>query len=196
MGSEAERGAASSPTPTPPWPCCGLNCSPETWCWSRPPTRRDLARWPIRWPRTAGAIPDDRHPARRRDLADGVDPADPDADPAVQPAGLRPRDPRGRPAEPQDQARHAVDGWGGHPGRHLGGLPRHPPGRPGVQRQRPVGLGSAGAVPGHHARCRRIRRRPDQDPAITQSGAEQDRQDRRPDHRRRPGRHPGPAVPQ
>ena len=83
---------------------------------------------------------------------------DPDADPAVQPAGLRPRDPGGRSAEPPDQARDAVDGRGGDPGRHLGGLPRHPPGRPAVQRQRPVGVGSAGAVPGHHTGRRRIRR--------------------------------------
>ena len=73
-------------------------------------------------------------PHRRRDRADRVDPVDPGADPAVHQAGLRPSDPRGRAAHPPDQTRHPVDGRRGDPGRHLGGLPGHPPGRAGVRR--------------------------------------------------------------
>ena len=44
--------------------------------------------------------------------------------------------------------------------------------------------------------ARRIRRRPDQDPALAQPGPEQDRQDRRADHRRGAVRRAGAAVPQ
>ena len=152
--------------------------------------RRGVGR---RWPRQ---VTHETDPHRRRHRADGVDPADPGADPAVHPAGLRPRDPRGRPAQPPDQARHAVDGRGGDHRRHLGRLPRHPPGRAGVRRRGPVGLRAAGAGAGHRARRRRVRRRPDQDPQVAQPGAEQDRQDRRPDHRRGAVRRAGAAVPQ
>ncbi len=63
---------------------------------------------------------------------------------------------------------------------HLGRLPRHPPGRAGARRQRPVGVGPAGARAGDRARRRRLRRRPDQDPPLAQPRPEQDRQDRRP----------------
>src|SRR5271155_490355 len=105
------------------------------WCWSRLLTPQVWGRWLILWsptPPTARAIPDDRYPDRRRHLVDGVYPRDPDADPAVRPARLRSRDPRRRPAKPQDQAWNAVDGRRGDPGRHLGGLPGHPPGRSGL----------------------------------------------------------------
>ena len=94
---------------------------------------------------------DEADPHRRRHRAGGVDPADARADQAVHPAGLRPRDPRGRPAQPPQEARHAVDGRRRHPGRHLGRLPGHPPGRARARRRGPVGVGAAGARPGHRA---------------------------------------------
>ena len=97
---------------------------------------RARARWPTRCADGRGRPADEADPHRRRHRADGVDPADPGADPAVHPAGLRPRDPRGRPAEPPHQARHAVDGRRRDPGRHLGGLPGHAPGRAGARRRR------------------------------------------------------------
>ena len=78
--------------------------------------------------------------------------------------------------------------WAGYLGTHLAGLAFNGAG--------PVGLWSAGAVFGHHAGRGRIRRRPDQDSALTQPGTEQDGQDRRPDHRRRAGRSAGLAIPQ
>ena len=97
---------------------------------------------------------DEADPDRRRDRAGGVDPADPGADQAVHPAGLRPRDPRGRPAQPPQEARHPVDGRRGDRRRHLGQLFRHPSGRCGDRRQGPVGVGSARARAGHRARAR------------------------------------------
>ena len=131
-----------------------------------------------------GTPADETDPDRRRPVAGGVDPADAAADPAVHPAGLRPRDPRGRPAQPQDQARHPVDGRCGDPGRHLGRVSGHAPDRGGPRRRRAVGVGPAGTRPGHRARLGRLHRRPDQDPPLAQPRPEQDRQDRRADHRR------------
>ena len=96
-----------------------------TWCWSR---RRTRPGWGSSH-EAFGAPPDEADPHRRRHRAGGVDPADPGADPAVHPAGFRPRDPRGRPAEPPQEARHPVDGRRRDPGGHLGGLPGHAPGR-------------------------------------------------------------------
>ena len=45
---QLKRGPPSSPTPTPPWPCCGPNCGPGMWCWSRLPTPRAWGHSPIR----------------------------------------------------------------------------------------------------------------------------------------------------
>ena len=143
-----------------------------------------------------GAAADETDPDRRRPVAGGVDPADAAADPAVHPAGLRPRDPRGRPAQPQDQAWHPVDGRCGDPGRHLGRVSGHAPDRGGPRRRRAVGVGPAGTGPGHRARLGRLHRRPDQDPPVAQPRPEQDRQDRRADHRRGAVRRAGAGLPQ
>ena len=62
--------------------------------------------------------------------------------------------------------------WAGYLGTHLVGLA--------LDGEGPVRVGSAGAGPGDRARCRRFRRRPDQDPPVAQPRPEQDRQDRRP----------------
>ena len=115
-------------------------------------------------------------PHRRRHRADRVDPVDPRADPALHQAGFRPPDPRGRPASHQTKRGTPVDGRGGDPGRHLGGLPGHAPGRAGVPRRRDVRVGPAGAGSGHRAGRCRIPRRPDQDPQVAQPGVEQDGQ--------------------
>ena len=139
---------------------------------------------------------DEADPHRRRHRADGLDSSHAGADPAVHPAGVRARDPRGRAAEPPQEARHPVDGRRRDRRRHLGRIPRHPADRHRHGRQGAVGVGLAGARAGHRAGRRRFRRRPDQDPARAQSGPEQDRQDGR--HADRSGalRRAGAAVPQ
>src|SRR6478672_13243715 len=112
-----------SPTPTPRWNCCEPNFVREMWCSSRRRTLRGWESWPRRW------SPHEADPHRRRYRADGVDPVDPCVDRTLHPAGLRPRDPRGRAAEPPQEAWYPVDGRRRDPGGDLGGLPRHPPGR-------------------------------------------------------------------
>ena len=101
------------------------------------------------------------------------------------------------PASHQQEARHPVDGRRRDPGRHLGRLPGHPPGR--HRRYNgggPVGVGPAGARSGHRARRGRVPRRLDQDPRAAQPRAEQDRQDGRAADRGGAVRHAGAAVPQ
>ena len=73
--------------------------------------------------------------------------------------------------------------WAGYLGTHLAGLAFNGKG--------PSASGLLVLFLATTLGARRIRRRPDQDPALAQPGAEQDRQDRRADRRRGPGRHPG-----
>ena len=137
---------------------------------------------------------DETDPDRCRYLAGGVDPADSGADPNVHPAGLRSGDPRGRPAESQDQTWDAVDGRGGDPGRDLGGVLRRPSGGAGAGWGWPLSIRASGAGAGNRAGRGGIPRRHDQDPTIAQPRFEQDREGPRPDHRSPAVRRAGFAV--
>ena len=103
----------------------------------------------------------------------------------LPPAGLRPGDPRRRPAEPPGQAGHAHDGRRGDHRRHRRRLPRRAPGH-----ARPAGPGSPPPAllllflmvgTGR----RRLPRRLHQAPPPAQPRPEQDGQDGRPAARRR-----------